>query len=363
MVFIQIDIMKYVAVNSATAHPHYGEDGVVYNMGSSFGFRSNYNIIKMVKAKKGDNANPFEKATVLCSIPASTCNPAYFHSFALTKNYVVFLEQPFNVNVLKILTCKLREVAMSSSLEFHPDEKCRFHIVNIHTGHLITTKYLADSFFCFHFINAYEDQGHVVVDLCSYNDDTIIKYATLESTRSGSASSLEGSLRPVRFVLPLILDGNSDKLVTLADSLATAKLVGKDTVMCTPEVLCEEGTFELPQINYDGYNGRPYRYAYGVVTHHLRQISKIDIKTKSRVLWGSESGSCYPSEPVFVPNPNGVDEDDGVVLSLVTDVSPPAKSTFLVVLDGKTLEEVARAEVKDLPFGIHGMFVNGFNST
>ena len=41
------------------------------------------------------------------------------------------------------------------------------------------------------------------------------------------------------------------------------------------------------------------------------QISKIDIKTKSRVLWGSESGSCYPSEPVFVPNPNGVDEDDG----------------------------------------------------
>ena len=53
MVFIQIDIMKYVAVNSATAHPHYGEDGVVYNMGSSFGFRSNYNIIKMVKAKKG----------------------------------------------------------------------------------------------------------------------------------------------------------------------------------------------------------------------------------------------------------------------------------------------------------------------
>ena len=53
----------------------------------------------------------------------------------------------------------------------------------------------------------------------------------------------------------------------------------------------------------------------------------------------------------------------GVVLSLVTDVSPPAKSTFLVVLDGKTLEEVPRAEVKDLPFGIHGMFVNGFNST
>jgi hypothetical protein len=36
---------------------------------------------------------------------------------------------------------------------------------------------------------------------------------------------------------------------------------------------------------------------------------KIDINTKTFTEWGEDK--CYPSEPVFVPNPNGTDEDDG----------------------------------------------------
>jgi carotenoid cleavage dioxygenase-like enzyme len=36
---------------------------------------------------------------------------------------------------------------------------------------------------------------------------------------------------------------------------------------------------------------------------------KIDINTKTFKEWGEDN--CYPSEPVFVPNPNGTDEDDG----------------------------------------------------
>ena len=33
----QVDWTQYVAVNSATAHPHYGRDGATYNMGNSYG--------------------------------------------------------------------------------------------------------------------------------------------------------------------------------------------------------------------------------------------------------------------------------------------------------------------------------------
>ena len=47
----------------------------------------------------------------------------------------------------------------------------------------------------------------------------------------------------------------------------------------------------------------------------------------------------------------------GVVLSLVCDVAP-LKNPFLLVLDGRTLQELGRAEVEGMPFGIHGLFVN-----
>jgi len=34
---LQVDWSKFVAVNGATAHPHYGSDGTTYNMGNSYG--------------------------------------------------------------------------------------------------------------------------------------------------------------------------------------------------------------------------------------------------------------------------------------------------------------------------------------
>ena len=54
----------------------------------------------------------------------------------------------------------------------------------------------------------------------------------------------------------------------------------------------------------------------------------------------------YPSEPVFVPNPEGVDEDDGVILSNVV-CSKPDQHPFLLILDAKTFKETARAEVNN----------------
>lgn len=34
---LQVDWTKFVAVNGATAHPHYAPDGTAYNMGNSYG--------------------------------------------------------------------------------------------------------------------------------------------------------------------------------------------------------------------------------------------------------------------------------------------------------------------------------------
>lgn len=36
---LQVDWSKFIAVNGATAHPHYDPDGTAYNMGNSYGPR------------------------------------------------------------------------------------------------------------------------------------------------------------------------------------------------------------------------------------------------------------------------------------------------------------------------------------
>jgi carotenoid cleavage dioxygenase-like enzyme len=86
----------------------------------------------------------------------------------------------------------------------------------------------------------------------------------------------------------------------------------------------------------------------------VNQLVKLDVTTGATLTW-SEPGR-YPGEPVFVPSPDGGrTQDAGVVLSVGLDVA--ARSSFLLVLDAGTFEELARAEVPHaIPFDFHGLY-------
>jgi carotenoid cleavage dioxygenase-like enzyme len=61
---------------------------------------------------------------------------------------------------------------------------------------------------------------------------------------------------------------------------------------------------------------------------------------------------------VFVAAPEAGDEDEGVLLSVVLDNR--TGNSFLLVLDARSLDEMARAEVPHhIPFGFHGQFARG----
>ncbi|CAG8743724.1 11356_t:CDS:2, partial [Acaulospora morrowiae] len=108
-----------------------------------------------------------------------------------------------------------------------------------------------------------------------------------------------------------------------------------------------------------------YRYVYGIgvsarAGEHTGEIwdalVKNDLDSKEVLAMWAEEG-CYPSEPVFVARPGHEnDEDDGVLLSVVFD-GLNIKSFFLI-LDAKTLNELARADlphIVPISFG-HGEF-------
>jgi carotenoid cleavage dioxygenase-like enzyme len=113
---------------------------------------------------------------------------------------------------------------------------------------------------------------------------------------------------------------------------------------------------ELPRINYGRCHERPHRYVWGVGvgTGWLDRIVKGDVVARESLVWHEEG--CYPGEPVFVAAPDARDEDGGVLLSVVFDGHKG--NSFLLVLDARNLDELARVEVPHhIPFGFHGQFM------
>ncbi|MBN3279034.1 BCDO1 dioxygenase, partial [Polyodon spathula] len=63
---------------------------------------------------------------VVCSIPCHSClTPSYYHSFGMTDNYIIFIEQPFKLDILKLATAYYRGVSWASCLKFDADDNVR----------------------------------------------------------------------------------------------------------------------------------------------------------------------------------------------------------------------------------------------
>ncbi|CAN2389995.1 Beta-carotene oxygenase, partial [Pristimantis euphronides] len=367
----KVDWSKYIAVNGATAHPHYDPDGSAYNMGNSYGKGGTLYCIIKVSAQESEDEDTLHGARVICSIPASdNSSPSYYHSFGMTENYIVFIEQPVKLNVVKIITGNLTGTPISDCITWDPTCDTVFHVANKHTGKRHCVTFHTQAVAMFHQINAYEDQDCIVIDFCCQDDGDVMQLYRLQNLRkSGKALDevYHSAVRafPRRFVLPLTLNSETPydtNLNPLSYTTATVEKRLDGKLWCTPENLYDHtieniGGVEFPAINYSQYNTKKYRYFYGCGFQHLvgSCLVKMDVNTKHFMVW--QEDNFYPSEPVYVPSPCSCDEDDGVLLSVV--VSPcQDKTAFLLILDAKNFKEICRAEVPvQMPYGFHGIFV------
>ncbi|MEQ2313063.1 hypothetical protein AMECASPLE_037754 [Ameca splendens] len=302
----------------------------------------------------------------ICSVPfRSTLYPSYFHSFGMSKNYFVFVEQPFKLDIVKLATAYFRGVNWGSCLKFDEKDSTFFQVINIKTGKATSICYHADALVVFHHINAYEDDGHLVFDIIAYKDANLYDMFYLHNMTKETDNFIKANKDfspPVcqRYVLPLNIQKDSPKgtnLVTLTDTTAQAVMQEDGSIYCKPDTIFEG--MELPGINYN-FNARKHKYFYGSRLEwspHPNKIAKVDIVNKTHIEW--EQKNCYPSEPVFVASPEAVEEDDGVILSSIIS-SDPSISPFLLILNAKTFEEIARASIPvPVHMDLHGLFIPG----
>lgn len=297
-----------------TAHPH-TDDGWTFNYVTDFSRTSEYKVYRM--------PDDGFRRDVLATI--SRDRPAYMHSFGLTANHVLLVEFPFVVDPIDLL---VRNRPLIENYRWEPDRGTRFSVIDRETGAVVADP-TTDAFFSFHHVNAYEEGDELVADIVTYDDVSVIHDLFLDELESPDAPRDGGRL--VRF--------------------RVGEEISRETLFAGP--------IELPRINYDRVNADTYRFVYGVGNTESpprdlpNSLVKVDVDTGETTVW-AEPGT-YPGEPVFVESPHPSAEDDGVVLSVVLDSD--TERSFLLVLDARTFEEVARAAVPHhVPLGFHGGF-------
>ncbi len=298
-----------------TAHPHLDRaSGGMLNYAAKLGPRNRYRFFLVPPAET--------KPKTIAELPVK--EPAYMHSFGLTERWLVLAEFPLVVNPISI---PLSGRPYIENYRWKPELGTRITLIDRDTGKA-TGPFETDAFFCFHHVNAYEENGSVVVDACTFKDAQIIEDLYLDRLRAGKPVA-RAELRRFRIDL-------------------SSRRVGSEQLA--------EG-LELPRINYGRHNERPYRYVWGIdqKTGWLDRIVKVDVDERRTIEWREDG--CSPGEPVFVSAPDAKAEDDGVLLSVVFD-SRSGRS-FMLVLDAADLSEVARAEAPHhIPYGFHGQFVS-----
>ncbi|XWS26343.1 hypothetical protein CRYUN_Cryun26dG0024200 [Craigia yunnanensis] len=268
--------------------------------------------------------------------------PGWVHSFPVTEHYVIVPEMPLRYCAQNLLRA---EPTPLYKFEWHPESKAFLHVMCKASGKIVSVASVeVPLFVTFHFINAYEEKDEdgrvtaVIADCCEHNaDTTILDQLRLQNLRSFNGRDVLPDARVGRFTIPL--DGSPNgKLESALDPDEHGR--GMDMCSINPANL-----------------GKKYRYAYACGAqrpcHFPNTLTKLDFVKKKAKNWHDEG--AVPSEPFFVARPGATEEDDGVVMSLISEKNG---SGYALLLDGSTFEEIARAKLPyGLPYGLHGCWV------
>ncbi|CAH0714171.1 unnamed protein product, partial [Brenthis ino] len=334
------NLTESIALINHTSHPHVMPNGDVYNVGMSLlSGRLRHVVVKFPFTEKGDM---FENAQIVGSMnPRWAMHPAYMHTFGITENYFVIIEQPLSVSVCRVVRNQLANQPMVSSLQWYPEYETHIVLISRQTGDEVV-RYRTEAIFFLHIINCFEKDNKLIVDLCAYKDAKVLDAMyvhAIESMQSNADYAEWFRSRPKRLEVSL-------------DAPHLTKI--------EPRLLADLGC-ETPRIHYDQYNGRPYRYFYAISSdvdaENPGTIIKVDTVSGETKTWCDED--CYPSEPVFIPHPQAKEEDDGVIVSAMV-FGKKECAVALVVLDAASLQELARAYFdtpSPAPKCLHGWFL------
>ena len=260
------------------------------------------------------------------SEPIDIAWPSMIHDFAVTRDHVIFILCPV---VFNFENAQKR----GSVFSWGPDRGTRLGVMPRTGGSSDVRWFETDASYVFHPLNAYEDDGRIVLD--------VARYGRLDfMTPAGSQEPWKGDTmaRLHRWTIDLAGGG----------------------VRSTP---LDDTSCEFPRTD-ERRLGRRHRYGYAVVEPSPTTTMPVWSAIRR---WDLERGTsetrrfgagCGAGEPLFIPRDAATAEDDGWVIVLVYDAARNASDFH--VLDARDIAGEPVATVKlphRVPYGFHGNWV------
>jgi carotenoid cleavage dioxygenase-like enzyme len=258
---------------------------------------------------------------VVRSFSVALAAPTMIHDFVLTERYIVLLACP------AIFDLKAAQ-AGKPMLQWQPSRGTRIGLVALDGG---STKWLdADPFFVFHFANAYEQRGQLVID-----------YVRHESLNLGYAAA-------------------NHKVPTLHRmniNLASGKV--SDTEVANLVV-------EFPRVN-DSLNALPTHFVYLPTRTNTLLVDNppsatfntmLKVNTESGAIVSHDFGNRVAGEATFIPRSANGAEDDGYLAIFAFDIIN--RTSDLVLLDAAHIDAKPVAVIRlpqRVPQGLHGTWI------
>ncbi len=300
-----------------SAHPHHvPARKAAYNFGICPGPKSVLDLFEL----PDDPALPPRR---FGGVPVSPLGMV--HDFAATQDHLIFFISPLR---LRLLPALLGLSGFDESLAWEPERGTEVVIVPIDAPER-QTRFRCEPFYQWHFANAFEHGGQIVIDFCRYPNFGSNEW-----------------LRRVYTGEPLF-----ECWGALTRATIQAGEVAFETLWNHP---CD-----FPEI-HPAVAGASHRYVYLAAHQDIEattrgmqdRLAKYDVERNqsSMVDFGRDT---FLGQPTFVPDAAlGTDEDAGWLLTHVYDAR--THETFVAVTDARTLETRARCAMPNhLPFRLH----------
>jgi carotenoid cleavage dioxygenase len=263
------------------------------------------------------------------------------HDMAFSKNYVIFNDLPMFADP---------DLAAQNihAVRFYPEMRSRFGILPRTAQGSEIRWFEADPTYILHFLNAYEEGDELILD-GYFQEEPMPK----SSSHNSPELAPEFALKYARMMAFLDQHAFLPKLHRWCFNLKTG---------VTREMQLDSRILEFGTFNQD-YAGRKNRYVYSAVPEPgwflFSGLVKHDLEsgTSETIHFGDQR---YGSEAPFAPRVNAKDEDDGYLISFITDLAEKRSECILVDAKNFGAGPVCRIILPhQICSGTHACWANG----
>ncbi len=255
--------------------------------------------------------------------------PRLPHDLGITENYSILMDLPLYHSAEALNSGK-------SSIFFNRDMPSRFCILPRLGTNNSARWFEAEPCYIYHVINSWEEGDDIILDASVTINPTPQKDYASKMEKLNAYLRLEASVKRYKF------------------NLKTGT---------TTEYWLDDEFTEFPLVNADVI-GKKSRFAY--LQHfdnsnimRFDGLTKFDTQTQqSETYWYGDG--VFGSESPFIPSGKTNDEDDGYVISYVTNEKTKKSEALLLNAKNISDEPLARIQLPQrVPLGFHGCWIKG----